>query len=130
MISGKVIANFNIYTFFLLGTHKNVEKCHYTYVTQFSPAQEEVCEENFEKTCQITFKQQAVNETVEKCYKPLEKVCNGQGPEECRTVYESSCTTRYVEKQPGKHHLHTQKKYICCKFPKSCVLTFIKKLRD
>jgi len=30
------------------------------------------------------------------------KVCNGQGPEECRTVYESSCTTKYVEKQPGK----------------------------
>merc|ERR1712066_646221 len=83
-------------------THKNVEKCHYTYVTQFTPAQEEVCEENFEKTCQITFKQQAVNETLKKCYKPLEKVCNGQGPEECRTVYESSCTTRYVEKQPGK----------------------------
>lgn len=83
-------------------THKNVEKCHYTYVTQFTPAQEEVCEENFEKTCQITFKQQAVNETVKKCYKPLEKVCNGQGPEECRTVYESSCTTKYVEKQPGK----------------------------
>ena len=32
-------------------THKNVEKCHYTYVTQFSPVQEEVCKENFEKTC-------------------------------------------------------------------------------
>ncbi|CAB4054447.1 unnamed protein product [Lepeophtheirus salmonis] len=59
-------------------THKNVEKCHYTYITQFSPSQEE------------------------KCYKPLEKVCNGQGPEECRTLYESSCTTKYVEKQPGK----------------------------
>lgn len=83
-------------------THKNVEKCHYTYVTQFSPTQEEVCEENFEKTCQVTFKQQATEETVKKCYRPLEKVCNGQGPEECRTVYESSCTTRYVEKQPGK----------------------------
>ena len=83
-------------------THKNVEKCHYTYVTQFEPAQEEVCEENFEKTCQVTFKQQAFNETVKKCYKPLEKVCNGQGPEECRTVYESSCTTKYIEKQPGK----------------------------
>merc|ERR1712226_1514670 len=83
-------------------THKNVEKCHYTYVTQFTPAQEEVCEENFEKTCQITFKQQAINETVNKCYKPLEKVCNGQGPEECRTVYESSCSTKHVEKQPGK----------------------------
>merc|ERR1712061_712630 len=82
--------------------HKNVEKCHYTYVTQLTPSQEEICEENFEKQCSITFKQQAFNETVRKCYKPLEKVCNGQGPEECRTVYESSCTAKYVEKQPGK----------------------------
>ena len=83
-------------------THQNVEKCHYTYVTTFDSAQEEVCEENFEKQCSITFKQKAFNETVKKCYKPIEKVCNGQGPEECRTVYESSCSTKYVEKQPGK----------------------------
>merc|ERR1711874_946254 len=83
-------------------THKNTEQCHYTYVTQFKPSMEEVCEENFEKQCSITFKQKAMNETVKKCYKPIEKVCNGQGPEECRTVYESSCTTKYVEKQPGK----------------------------
>merc|ERR1719273_2596213 len=83
-------------------THKQSEQCHYTYVTQFKPSQEEVCEENFEKECQITFKQQAYNETVRKCYRPVEKVCNGQGPEECRTVYESSCTTKYIEKQPGK----------------------------
>jgi len=83
-------------------THKNREQCHYTYVTQFTPSQEEVCEENFEKDCQLTFKQQAYNETVRKCYRPIEKVCVGEGPEECRTVYESSCTTRYVEKQPGK----------------------------
>merc|ERR1711892_1389525 len=82
--------------------HKNTEQCHYTYVTQFSPSMEEVCEENFEKQCSITFKQKAMNETVQKCYRPIEKVCNGQGPEECRTVYESSCTTKYVEKQPGK----------------------------
>jgi len=83
-------------------THKNTEQCHYTYVTQFKPSVEEICEETFEKQCQITFKKQAFNETVEHCYKPIEKVCNGQGPEECRTVYESSCTTKYVEKQPGK----------------------------
>merc|ERR1712243_97395 len=83
-------------------THKDTEQCHYTYVTQFKPSQEEVCEENFEKQCSITFKQQAYNETVRKCYKPVEKVSNGQGPEECKTVYESSCTTKYVEKQPGK----------------------------
>merc|ERR1712238_276465 len=48
-------------------THKNIEKCHYTYVTQFTPAQEEVCEDN------------------------------------CLTVFESACTTKYVEKQPGKY---------------------------
>merc|ERR1712123_143828 len=83
-------------------THKNTEQCHYTYVTQFKPSQEEVCEENFEKSCSITFKQQAYNETVNKCYRPVEKVCNGQGEEVCQTVYESSCTTKYVEKQPGK----------------------------
>ena len=79
-------------------THKNVEQCHYTYVTKFKPAQEQVCEENFEKSCQITFKQQAFNETIRKCYKPIEKVCNGQGKEICQTVYESSCSTKYVEK--------------------------------
>merc|ERR1712180_91084 len=83
-------------------THKNVEQCHYTYITEFKPTQEEVCQENFQKQCQITFKQQAFNETVRKCYKPIEKVCNGQGEEECKTIYESSCTTKYVEKQPGK----------------------------
>merc|ERR1711962_977857 len=83
-------------------THKNVEQCHYTYVTEFKPTQEQVCTENFQKQCQITFKQQAFNETVQKCYKPIEKVCNGEGEEECKTIYESSCTTKYVEKQPGK----------------------------
>jgi len=126
-------------------THKQVEKCHYTYVTEFTPIQEEVCEENFEKKCQITFKKMASVETVKKCYTPLEKVCGGGdnlsdpalasygnapptsylpdggsprtgnggggsraagngggGQEECKTFYESACTTKYIEKQPGK----------------------------
>ena len=56
-------------------THKNTEQCHYTYVTQFKPSREEVCEESFDKKCSITFVQQARNETVEKCYRPLVKVC-------------------------------------------------------
>ena len=83
-------------------THKNVEKCHYTYITYFKAAQEEKCEENYEKKCQIVFKQEAIPETIRKCYRPLEKVCNGQGPEECKTVYESSCTTKYIEDSSGK----------------------------
>ena len=110
-------------------THKNTEQCHYTYVTQFKPSREEVCEESFDKKCSITFIQQARNETVEKCYRPLVKVCGETETEEtnsiadtrrkrrlrrfkknakfgskqtCQTYYETSCTTRYVEKIPGK----------------------------
>ena len=83
-------------------THRNEEKCHYTYITQFSPTAEEICEENFEKICQITFKQEATEEEVKKCYRPLIKDCNGQGEEVCQTMFESACTTRYIEKQPGK----------------------------
>merc|ERR1711892_1357006 len=68
-------------------THKDVEQCHYSYVTQFTPSQEEVCEEHFEKQCSITFKQQAYNETEKKCYKPVENCGAGctfeEGPEEC-----------------------------------------------
>ena len=40
---------------------------------------------------------------VRKCYRPQVKVCNGQGPEQCRTVFETDCVTkvrRYC--QPGK----------------------------
>ena len=75
-------------------THKDVEKCHYTYITQFNPTQEEQCEENFVKSCQITFRAEATRERVQKCYRPQQKVCNGQGEEQCRTEFESSCTTR------------------------------------
>ena len=83
--------------------HKKVEKCHYTYVTQFSPAQEQVCSQDYQKTCRISFNKRALNKTVMQCYKPVEAVCDGRGEEECRTVYESSCSTKYVEKLPGKY---------------------------
>jgi hypothetical protein len=46
-----------------------------------------------------------VKETVRKCYRPVEKVCDGRGPETCRTVFETACTTRYVAKQNGSQHV-------------------------
>ena len=55
-----------------------VEQCHFTYVTKFKPTQEQICDENFEKKCQISFKQQGYNETVKKCYKPVQKVRRSQ----------------------------------------------------
>ena len=83
------------------------------------------------KQCSITFNKQAKNETVQKCYTPLVKLCDGPntakggasinsipdilnqydnkkrykkevGIEQCKTYYETSCTNRYVEKSPGK----------------------------
>ena len=80
--------------------YRNIETCHYTYITAFKPTNEEVCEENFDKQCSITFTQKAFNETVRKCYRPVEKICDGNGPEVCQTVYESACTTKYTEKEP------------------------------
>ena len=82
--------------------HKMENKCHYTYVTFFKPSQEKICSEHFEKSCKIMFSQKSVEETVRKCFTPQVKVCDGTGEEECRTVYESSCTTKYVKKGLGK----------------------------
>lgn len=62
---------------------------------------------------QLTFKKQAIEEPVKKCYTPLTKNCDGRGPTECRTLYESSCTTRYIEKRPGKFVADTK----CEKLP-------------
>ncbi len=45
--------------------HENVTQCHDTFITEFRPQQEEVCEENFWKACRITFKEKAYNYTLE-----------------------------------------------------------------
>ena len=86
-------------------------QCHYTYVTKFQPSQEKICEENFEKICQISFSKKAHNDTVQKCHKPVSKVC--EGPRMCKTVYETSCSTKYVELEPGKLGTNTH----CKKLP-------------
>ena len=75
--------------------HSYMEKCHTTYITDFKPQQEEVCEENFVKNCFIEYKNIASEDTVKFCHTPLE--CVGEGPEECKTVYESECQTSYHE---------------------------------
>merc|ERR1711973_1040250 len=75
--------------------HSYSQKCHTTYTTDFEPQQEEECEENFVKNCFIDYRKVAFTEQVEFCHTPL--ICDGEGPVECRTVYESQCATRYHE---------------------------------
>ena len=83
----------------LLCTHKNITLCHYTYITQYSPAQEQVCREDYKKICRIRFSKKVVNDVVRKCYNPVKKKCSGEGQEECYTVYQTYCTTKYVQTQ-------------------------------
>ena len=75
--------------------HSYSERCHTTYTTDFEPQQEEECEENFIKNCFIEYKKVAFDEKIKFCHTPL--VCQGEGPTECKTVYESMCETRYHE---------------------------------
>jgi len=75
--------------------HSYDEKCHTTYTTDFEPQQEEECDETFTKSCFIEYKKAASEEKVKFCHTPL--ICEGKGPEECKTVYESNCETRYHE---------------------------------
>ena len=40
--------------------------------------------------------------------RPQKKVCNGQGPEQCKTIYETSCTTKYIPQANGENHKELQ----------------------
>ena len=51
---------------------KETERCHLSYGTKFKASQQETCDNVFEKVCQITFRKEANEETVKKCYRPLE----------------------------------------------------------
>jgi len=76
--------------------HSYSEKCHTTYTTDFEPQQEEECEETFTKSCFIEYKKKAEEETIQFCHTPL--ICEGESEEEeCKTVYESQCETRFHE---------------------------------
>jgi len=74
--------------------HSYDRRCHTTYVTNYESQQEEECEENFRKNCFINYEKIAFNETVQVCRTPLVKDCDVQGPEICRTEYESECWTK------------------------------------
>jgi len=77
--------------------HSYDRRCHTTYVTNYESQQEEECEENFRKNCFINYEKIAFNETVQVCRTPLVKDCDIQGPEICRTEYESECWTKQEE---------------------------------
>merc|ERR1719483_890009 len=76
--------------------HSYDKRCHTSYVTNHESQQEEECKENFKKSCYIDYEPLAYNETVEVCRTPVVKDCNQEGPEVCRTIYESECWTKQI----------------------------------
>merc|ERR1712228_255121 len=71
---------------------KCIDKVEMVEETEYDDVVE--CEENFRKSCFIEYEQIAFNETVQICRTPLVKDCDVQGPEICRTEYESECWTK------------------------------------
>ena len=76
-------------------THDYVERCHDTMITTYVPHQEQECDENFRKVCNIVYEDSAINDVVEECRTQFVKTdpCV-PGPEECQTVYDTVCDTR------------------------------------
>ena len=77
--------------------HSYDTRCHTSYVTNYDAQQEEECDENYRKNCFIEYEAKAITETVQVCRTPLVKDCNIQGPDICRTEYESECWTKQEE---------------------------------
>jgi len=73
--------------------HSYDEKCHTSYVTEYTTQQHEECGETFTKQCEITYEHRATNQTVTVCMNPLVKDCNLPGPEVCKTEYITECFT-------------------------------------
>ena len=75
-----------------------VQSCHQTYVTRYTAHQEEQCSEQYKKECQLRREKVQVDEMVEVCRTVLLKNCSSphsSEPEECRSMYESECWTKY-----------------------------------
>ena len=76
------------------------QSCHQSFITRYTPYQEEECSEQYKKVCELRRDQVEVEEMVEVCRTILEKNCTAGGsgePEECRTMYESECWTKYQQ---------------------------------
>ena len=112
--------------------HQNITACHDTYVTEFRPNQEQVCEENFWKACKITFKEVGYNYTLKSCMKPLIKNCDeptqdsygayGTPQKEpkivCKTWFESVCNTTYALPRNAQPDANLKPQTWCQKEPR------------
>ena len=91
---------------------QNVTQCYYTYITEYSEAEQEKCVDFYWKTCKIVFKERVFNATSRTCKRPLIKKCDdntGYNAVEpkivCETFFETACNTTHVVPAPGDEPL-------------------------
>ena len=101
---------------------QNVTQCYYTYITEYSEAEQEKCVDFYWKTCKIIFKERVFNATTRMCKRPLIKKCdenqysNPEGPKiVCETFFETACNTTDVVPAPGDEPLPVT---FCDKIPR------------
>ena len=71
---------------------------------RYTPSQEEKCQDHYRKVCTIDFQTEASEETVEVCGPELLTSCDEEkeeeeGEKECRTVYQTECSTSQTAHQ-------------------------------
>jgi len=76
--------------------HSYDKRCHKSYTTTYTAVQEEECDEVFRKICYIEMVDTATNVTTNVCKKPLVKDCDDDGPQVCRTEYQSECWSKQI----------------------------------
>ena len=89
-----ILQEYTDYTEVMTCNHKTQERCHTSYVTRFEPHQEQRCDEKFEKSCTIHYEDVTHNEDIEVCKTYLCPDCSREGPQECRTVYDTVCESK------------------------------------
>lgn len=102
---------------------QNVTQCYYTYITEYSEAEQEKCHDFYWKTCKIVFKERVFNATSRVCKKPLIKKCDDQSSFNnnvepkivCETFFETACNTTDVVPAPGDEPLPVT---FCDKIPR------------
>ena len=103
---------------------QNVTQCYYTYITEYSEAEQEKCVDFYWKTCKIVFKERVFNATSRQCKRPLIKRCDDQQSQYgnavdpkivCETFFETACNTTDVVPAPGDEPLPVT---FCDKIPR------------
>ena len=89
-----MLQEYTDYTEVMTCNHKSQKRCHTSYVTRFEPHQEQRCDEKFKKSCTIHYEDVTHNEDIEVCKTYLCPDCSREGPQECRTVYDTVCESK------------------------------------